>query len=682
VVLETTGLCVIFQVEYDDDGQVRERYTLRNGLLDGLAQSYDEHGLLRKQAGYWAGQLHGALTLYGPPGMALFTLEAEEGPDLDQGTAVPPGVRADFQRQGIMLADDVPVTVEEPGREWTLTQAAHSYTIIQIGARLVVYVGRVVERASFEAGWLCARQRYAAGRLDGESTSYGPAGQSLFSLPSAYLPAIEAGDLAPLRPVFARVGIPLSAEVRVTAEPGGDEWLIAQADRTYSVRSGDQELVVYPGRLVQRQVFADGVIASSATFKDGCLEGTIRLFQAPSDPARLPNRAELSAIDGNEINRLNAAYGLDLSPQAQVSIEAAGLEWFIVDVARTFTIRRVGHQLGLFVGRAAQKASYHGGLRDGECRLYVAGWLAQSTTFRQGVPHGTTTIYSEGKKQIELDYSHGAQDGPAKIYDEQGQLTIASEYQAGLLQGWVRLYERGQPKAANQYWQGKRHGLAIAYFPNQQIQLLALYRQDQPHGPLTIYDQAGEVRERRFYRRGLAEGLALKYGSRKLPLEIAVYRADKRAGLYMQFNQSGRLIELCGSIDGQIRGIAVKYYPSGSKQEEAFYSTAGKLLGVTIYDENGTPLKPVTIDKAALPDGPMNVSGAKDTIATVLTYNQGALEGVFSVTDDDGKPLISGRFGKQPPESMKPPDIDISIYGPSRALETRMTIKAGKITSH
>jgi antitoxin component YwqK of YwqJK toxin-antitoxin module len=594
---------------------------------------------------------------------------------------VPPGVRADFQRQGITLADDVAVTVEEPGHEWTLTQAGHSYTILPVGAQFVVYAGRVVERASFEAGWLCARQRYAAGWLDGESTSYGPAGQSLFSLPSAYLPAVEAGDLSPLRAAFARAGHPLSAEVRVTAEPGGDEWLIAQADRTYSVRSGDQGLVVYPGRLVQRQVFADGVIASSATFKDGCLEGTITLFQAPGDPARLPNRAELSAIDGNDINKLNAAYGLDLSPQAQVSTEAAGLEWFIVDGARTFTIRRVGHQLGLFVGRAAQKASYHAGLRNGESRLYVAGWLAQRTTFQQGVPHGTMTIYGEGKKQIEIGYSRGVQDGPSNIYNEQGQLTIVSEYQAGQLQGWVRLYERGQPKAANQYWQGKRHGLAIAYFPNQQVQLLALYQQDLPHGPLTVYGHDGEVQERRFYRRGLAEGLALKYSSRGLPLEIAVYRADKRSGLYMQFSQAGQLIELCGYIDGQIRGIAVKYYPSGNKQKESFYSMAGKLLRMTTYDENGTPLKPVTIDKAALPDGSVNISGAKDTIAAVLTYNQGALEGVFSVTDDDGKPLISGQFGKQPHESTKPPDINISIYGPSHALETRMTVKAGKIIS-
>ncbi|NTW00704.1 MAG: hypothetical protein HGA19_05265 [Oscillochloris sp.] len=682
MLVDRTQPCVMSQVEYDTTGQLRARYILDQGRRNGPAQTYDGAGNLLSQASYKAGNLHGQATRYAPPAEPLAWIDGVYQHDLDAG-GVSPDLCQALAAEKIPLAGDEQIIVEEPGREWSLTQGALIYTLRAVGEKLAISIDRVIERAQFQDGWLVERTRYAAGALHGERTCYAipdpplstrPPGDEgsldvsdILTLPLGYLVALEASDIAILSRVLARVGIELGADARVSETLAGAEWLIEPANgRAYSIWSAAQRLIIAPSRLVQRELFANGAIMSIESFVGGLLEGVMTQFGEVGENLHLLELAAQVALATRDLAALNKQYQLSLPTYAQVFTEIPGFEWFIYAPEQSYSVRRVGPQLALSIGRVVQRAAYHAGKRMGETWLFADGRLQQSNSFQTGELQCVTT-YRDGKKQSDTTYRAGLQDGPSLTYDEQGRIISSANYTAGQLDGELVLYQDGRIVASMQYQSNKRHGTSITYYPHGRPQLVSEYVNDVQQGLSTYYDPDGNRLEKLNYRDNQLDGVALKYYAIGQIQELVFYSAGQRIGPYLQISEAGRLSKLCGYVRGNIIGIAVAYYSNGNKKEEIYYDKNGHKIGVIIYNPDGNIISSSVPKDPDLPSGLIKDQGENQELST-LTYKDGRLDQDFQVCNRAGSVILKGRCTDSPTKAV------ITIFDPPGIFSQKLEL--------
>jgi len=75
-------------------------------------------------------------------------------------------------------------------------------------------------------------------------------------------------------------------------------------------------------------------------------------------------------------------------------------------------------------------------------------------------------LFPDGKVRVELSYApDGVQDGPAKTYYQNGQLSSEINYCNNRMEGPVTVYfEDGSIRAEFSYLENKRHGSYSSYY--------------------------------------------------------------------------------------------------------------------------------------------------------------------------------------------------------------------------
>ncbi|HEY0603852.1 MAG TPA: toxin-antitoxin system YwqK family antitoxin [Herpetosiphonaceae bacterium] len=255
-------------------------------------------GQLIETADYQAGRLHGTVTIYGPPGSELFSLDPalRAALDLGQIDALAPL----FGQHGHALARDAILITVLDGGEWFVDQAGQSYTIQRGADRLAVLRGRVLSRSRYrsgkldgmtalydEQGWLAQQIGYVDGLLHGALTTYaaglkqtlvtfehgkkhGPMiaydAQGRPTMISHYQRDLLDGELrlfkegSPQAVVTYRGGVQHGRSIAY--HPSGQESLVAQ----YANNLLDGESVLYT---------ETGQVAKTSQYREGKLEGTV-----------------------------------------------------------------------------------------------------------------------------------------------------------------------------------------------------------------------------------------------------------------------------------------------------------------------------------------------------------------------------------------------------------------------
>jgi antitoxin component YwqK of YwqJK toxin-antitoxin module len=415
--------------------------------------------------------------------------------------------------------------------------------------------GVVADRAG---GWVRHRARYAAGLLDGESLRFGDPGAPLFALDPGLRPALERGVLAPLRPAFERHGLRLSDEALILVDDPGVEWRIAQAEGMLTIRREGNDLPVYPGRVVERTLYAGGEVLQRATYEGGRLHGRSITCRAPA-PGDAPLFAlpARGALETGDLKPLGPAFqkeGHQLREGATVSAIEDGREWFVAQEGQTFGLRLApgapgapaaqGGELLVYPGRVVSHSTFSEGRLDGETALYdEGGWLTQTINLRQGLLEGPLVVYGNGRRLTASEYREGRLHGQLVTYDDHGQPATVATYVEGQQSGPLRLVEQGAPRVVSAYQEGQPHGQTVVYQPNGKEVLVAAYAQGRLEGERVIYSEDGRPLQRAEYAGGKLHGQTVDYYPSGPVRQVSHYAQDQLDGPLYVYDPEGRLTE-------------------------------------------------------------------------------------------------------------------------------------------
>jgi antitoxin component YwqK of YwqJK toxin-antitoxin module len=411
--------------------------------------------------------------------------------------------------------------------------------------------GVVVERAE---GWVRHRARYAAGLLDGEALRFGDPGAPLFVLDPNVRPALERVALVPLRLAFERHGHRLPDEALIVVDDPGVEWRIAQAEGMLTIRRQGDELPVYPGRVVERTVYAGGEVLQRATYEGGRLHGRSITCRAPAPGDAplfdLPGSVR-GALEAGDVKALGPAFqreGHQLREGATVSVIEDGREWFVAQEGQAYTLRFTpepqGDGLLVYPGRVVSQSTFREGRLDGETALYdEQGGLSQSISFRQGLLDGPLVVYGNGRRLTASEYREGRLHGELITYDDHGQPATVATYVDGQQSGPLRLLEQGAPRVVSAYQEGQPHGQTVVYQPNGKEVLVAAYAQGQLEGERLLYSEDGRPLQRAEFAGGKLHGQTVDYYPSGPVRQVSHYEQDQLDGPLYVYDPEGRLTE-------------------------------------------------------------------------------------------------------------------------------------------
>ncbi len=164
------------------------------------------------------------------------------------------------------------------------------------------------------------------------------------------------------------------------------------------------------------------------------------------------------------------------------------------------------------------------------------------------------TFYEDGSKKCDMDIdSTGLSSGILRFYTHSGTV-----------------YEEGE------YLDGRRHGATKRFFPN------------------------GMLKQILTYKKGKLDGNCIAYYSSGMLDAIETFSADKRNGHFAYYHPSGVLKESGSFVDDLINDTLYAYningelesrtaYCKGTVLEKTIYDTAGNILEVVKYPQEGGP---------------------------------------------------------------------------------------------
>ncbi|MBV9787237.1 MAG: toxin-antitoxin system YwqK family antitoxin [Chloroflexi bacterium] len=527
-------------------GQAQHRNSATSSLPHGIVRSYDAQGWVLRSVSYHQGRRHGAELLFDAPGATLFTLPLSLSADLERGELTQ-DLRWFFVAQEIALAADALLLIVEPEREYLITQIGQSYTIRVTDGYLAVAPGRLLRATHVENNSVVSRTHYAGGRLEGERAIYAPPAEPLFTLALDFEAALDGGDIKQLQPAFRRHGYLLAADALVALDLAGSEWRIMQSARIFSVVHTSDCFTVYPGRIVQRAIFAAGQLVETVEYRAGQQDGTVTIYGPPGPELFRLDPALRAALDLGQLGALVPLFrqhGYALANDATLTTVLEGGEWLIQQIGQSYSIQRSADRLTVGRGRVLSRSRYRSGKLDGMTVLYdEQGRLAQQICYAEGQLHGPMTVYAAGVQQTLVTFERGKKHGQMIAYDAQGRPTMISEYERDLLDGELRLYKDGSLQAVVTYRGGVQHGRSTAYHPSGQESLVASYANNLLDGESMLYTETGQLAKTSQYREGRLEGAVIEYYLSGTVRTHATYHDDKLDGIAYLYDEQGRLQE-------------------------------------------------------------------------------------------------------------------------------------------
>jgi antitoxin component YwqK of YwqJK toxin-antitoxin module len=311
-------------------------------------------------------------------------------------------------------------------------------------------------------------------------------------------------------------------------------------------------------------------------------------------------------------------------------------------------------------GAKERVAYYQQDLNEGDMTAwYPDGSLASSHHFKNGKPkgkqidyfakmnlarifqyddegalHGEQTIfYENGAMQSIASYEHGNLHGVKKVWHSDGSLLEEGNYSLGKLEG--RFFQKMQDgrEIIFTYRDNLKNGLHEIYFPpdqkGQKIRALqANYRNDQPEGIVTEYNEKGTKITETPYVAGVKQGKASLYG------------ADGKLRATVEFEKDVR------------NGLTVQYFPDGGIFRETPYSSDRREGEERTYHADGS-IASIFCYQNDLLEGLAQSWNPEGVLVFEGEYQNGLRHGFFNKYYEDGSPYLLQNFVLDKPEGEK-----------------------------
>lgn len=184
-------------------------------------------------------------------------------------------------------------------------------------------------------------------------------------------------------------------------------------------------------------------------------------------------------------------------------------------------------------------------------------------------------------------------DGPAKEFDENGQVRMEATYKNNQLEGVLSRYdEKGQLLSKETYTQGKLHGPATyySYFMQGKGTVSAMYHNMQLDGEWTSYFPDGSLCIKACYKNGKLQGERTTYYHNGQTNIHEQYENGKLQGQRLIYFPEGPVWYQENYKNGRLNGERICFFLNGKKYLEEFY-TDGLLEGLRkTYTESGSLL--------------------------------------------------------------------------------------------
>jgi hypothetical protein len=206
---------------------------------------------------------------------------------------------------------------------------------------------------------------------------------------------------------------------------------------------------------------------------------------------------------------------------------------------------------------------------DGELKIIDPSFNLNHIEKFTADPQGELDLIhdDEGRLKYECFRKNGHLHGPSRSYGSNGQLLSESWYIDGLQQGLShRYYLDGSLYSIGKFKDGKPQGQQERFWANGQRRSLINYHQGALHGELLMFHENGiKARELTFF-----EG--------------------KRQGFERIWSVWGQLMMEAEFAGNRPCGTACVWYDNGALAQETKYDKTGKLLSVSRWNFDGTPL--------------------------------------------------------------------------------------------
>jgi uncharacterized protein len=257
------------------------------------------------------------------------------------------------------------------------------------------------------------------------------------------------------------------------------------------------------------------------------------------------------------------------------------------------------------------KCKYHmtGGHLNGEYKEYYPdGNIKQETIYKKGLKDGYERVFmNNGDRVMESEYKEDKLHGEHKRYF-QNRLILHSHYKNGALHGEYKGFNMmsGNLEEHCFYKDNKLDGEYIRYYDDGNIHIKTYYLEGELEGENISYNNDKTIASKFNYKNGKREGLQYFYLSNGNLGNKYTCKSGKEDGKFYSWYPSGKIWVESEYLEGKLHGIFKRYYENGNQEVEYMYSY-GDLNGLCKkWDKEGNLVKEETIT-----EGLSEITGGK-----------------------------------------------------------------------
>lgn len=261
-------------------------------------------------------------------------------------------------------------------------------------------------------------------------------------------------------------------------------------------------------------------------------------------------------------------------------------------------------------------------------------------------------LYDENKNFLIPYVYTPPKKGKAKIYDENGKITLEMQYKDGKLDGLTRSYfSTGDTYWEENYTKGELNGKTVRYYKNGNIKQSDVFINGIKEGPDQSYDKEGHLIEEVMWAGNRENGPArLFYPGGSIRFETSAIEG-KQNGSSKGYYETGELQFEAVFKDDKIVGESKEYYINGN-----IYSIVpwkdGKANGTArFYYESGC-LMWIIQYKDGVPDGDSIMFSPEGRVKVKNSLKSGRLNGTKCTFADDGSLEVSISYADGKPENI------------------------------
>ena len=225
---------------------------------------------------------------------------------------------------------------------------------------------------------------------------------------------------------------------------------------------------------------------------------------------------------------------------------------------------------GLWVIEGAE-GQYQNGLREGIWRKPMAGGTRWEGSYKLNLLDGPARVFNrEGQLQLEEHYVAGAKEGQLKRYNDAGKLVLQEEYKGNLLHGRQLTYaEDGSYIMKDAYYrEGRKNGPFHSYYSANSPYIIGGYRDGELFGRIQHHTRSGYVYSDGYYCQKRRVNYVESY----------------RCGEWAEYREKGKLRSKVFYVNYRVQ-VGVYYYEDGTLKEQR--KEVDGVLEVQTYHPNG-----------------------------------------------------------------------------------------------